>query len=1346
MIDNQHRPKVSVCMPSYNHDQFIGEAIASIINQTFTDWELVISDDASPDNSVEIMRSYQQQYPDKIRIIENTENGGPSINGNRAINAACGEYLAYLCSDDRMKPERLQTQVDYLDSHQDVGIVFTDVGVINQEGIDLNVDTLFSKSIDELWWQLLGGNFLNAPSAMLRRSLYQDIGDHNPGLLYVQDFDYWLRTLDKYKIDRLPQKLTEYRQHGSNLSMPDEEDSLPYAGTYETVFVILRAIKRYDVLLKDKPLSVSEIIDKKYELARRAKRAEQNFLSSFKYSLEMYYLLALDILELDETQVQARQMLQEVYKALGDHRRAHGGRSISMKEYRYEGGVLDKAKQAHELLGGNLFHWLKTIIDEGKSGHLSEREKDDVYCLAIEFVIKELQTRTTITGQESLSCPYGKIDEFANALSERLLRNPEFNKGRELLLKLKKMEETYLYREWIAMHQIREIDGQLFAERMMLQWKVQPVFHLVLFVFAGEQHLLADTIDSLSGQMYAQWQFSVISDVPSPDVMFEDFPNLQWLHIATQGNPYDVLNEVVQQSSADWVSVIQPGAMFQAQTLIRFGDYINLHPECLYFYADEDTVDDQGNRQNPQFKPDFNLDLLRSEFYIGTFAVINREAVNFLGGFQATPDMENYDMAFKFFERYGQKVFCHIADVLYHAPEHALRRQDYAVKKVIVENHLLRSAIAAEVVEGYLPGTHHVNYFHETQPLVSIIIPTRDKIELFKPCIESLMSRTDYPNVELIVVNNQSKDPDILDYFAALPGLYPGQAKVLDYPHDFNYAAISNLAVENSAGEFIVFLNNDTEVIQGHWLDRMLAFGMRADVGIVGARLTLPESAVVQHVGVVLGMTGVADHPYSGVLDLRMPGHMGRALLDQNYSAVTAGCMLVKKSLYLHVAGMDEDKFPILFNDVDLCLKVNELGYRTVWTPTVTLVHHLSASLNTESDEIVNQARRKLNKRSQDELFLKWRHIIANDPAYNRNLSLIWKDCRVDVSLPVNWDVNFHERERLLGLPLPGGAGDYRIILPLDALSKAGKAQGEYVRLHGGKSRPLTVSEAERLAPDSLIVQSAINHVELEFISALRRLKPELFIVFSLDDLITAIPEKSSAHLNFMKNYRDAKQRLRKVLQYCDRLVVSTEPLAEFCQDMIDDIKILPNCLSKETWSQLSSLRGQGEKPRVGWAGAQQHQGDLEIILEVVKETADEIDWIFMGMCPPEIEHLVKEYRGYVSFDEYPQQLASMNLDLAIAPLENCQFNDAKSNLRLLEYGALGWPVICSDVIPYQTQNPPVIRVENTKNAWLNAIRDSLADVEQSYQQGDQLKQWVLDNFMLEDRLDPWLTAFSRGK
>lgn len=904
------------------------------------------------------------------------------------------------------------------------------------------------------------------------------------------------------------------------------------------------------------------------------------------------------------------------------------------------------------------------------------------------------------------------------------------------------------YQQWIRNHALQEIDGQLYAERLLTKWQTHPVFNLIMKVRRGQEVLLADTLDSLSMQMYAGWRLTVVADFPSPDTLFEQVENLQWIQSGAEADDWvDIANEAARNSSADWVALVPPGIRFEPHFFISCGDYINIRPEWRFIYTDEDSLNRENDRLDPKFKPDFNLDMLRSTFYLGEGCLIRKDVFEAIGGVNRLPGAENYDLALRVLDHCGEESIGHIAEVLYHVPlSHAMSAAVEGNGRSAVTAHLARRGIHARVTEGYLPGTNRVEYLHSAEPSVAIIIPTRDKLEFLQPCVEGVLKKTSYGNFRILVMDNQSSDPDVIDYFHELPRLHGEKVRVIPYDHEFNYAAICNRAAAETDADYLLFLNNDTQVLHEEWLSRMMSHAQRPEVGMVGARLVFPETGKVQHVGVVLGLEGVAEHPYAGLLDLKEPGYMGRAQIDQNFSAVTGACQLVRRSVYEAVQGMDEEKFKVSYNDIDLCLKVVEAGYKIVWTPYATLVHHGSVTQKSELIDLEKQAAGARRFKGEREAVLdKWLPRLASDPAYNRHLSLAVPDFRVESSVVLNWDTNFHDRPRIFGIPLHGGSGDYRITQPFSALSQNGLAQCEYIRLGRQESRILTVPELARLAPDTLVVHAILDDIQTAALERFARFNRDVLKVYMLDDLITQVPEKNSFYRTFMRSYRDAKPRLRRALSFCDRLVVSTQPLADLCEGMVSDIRVIPNRLRRAPWESLTSARRAGKKPRVGWAGAQQHQGDLELIEPVVKALSAEVEWVFMGMMIPEIKPYVAEYHDFVPIGEYPEKLASLNLDLALAPLEINQFNEAKSNLRLLEYGILGWPVICTDVYPYRTNDAPVTRVPNEPDAWIEAVRAHLADLDGTAAKGDALRQWVLRHYILEDHLDEWLNALVRS-
>jgi glycosyltransferase involved in cell wall biosynthesis len=285
----------------------------------------------------------------------------------------------------------------------------------------------------------------------------------------------------------------------------------------------------------------------------------------------------------------------------------------------------------------------------------------------------------------------------------------------------------------------------------------------------------------------------------------------------------------------------------------------------------------------------------------------------------------------------------------------------------------------------------------------------------------------------------------------------------------------------------------------------------------------------------------------------------------------------------------------------------------------------------------------------------------------------------------------------------------------------------------------LSEPELFRFEPDAIVMQRQVEWSQIDLVERYVRHSPA-FRVFELDDLLTNVPVKSSRKKDFVQK-KDLHQRFRKAVSLCHRFVVSTEFLAEEYKGYTDEVIAVPNYLERARWGHFNPSRRQDHKLRVGWAGSVTHDGDLMEIIDVVRATADEVDWVFFGMCPEELRPLIKEFHPPVPLDDYPAKLASLNLDLAVAPLEDVPFNHAKSHLRLLEYGVLGFPVICTDITPYRGAYP-VTRVPNRYKDWVEAIRAHVADPDELARRGDALREHIVANWMLEDHLDVWLKAW----
>lgn len=853
-------------------------------------------------------------------------------------------------------------------------------------------------------------------------------------------------------------------------------------------------------------------------------------------------------------------------------------------------------------------------------------------------------------------------------------------------------------------------------------------FH-VLVAGTGDAEQLERTLQSLASQSLPAQAITVLGE---PGIALPDHIRMHPLRAGWA----ETCNDVVAASTAEWILPLEAGDVLSDDALLLLADQSAANPDLSCCYADEDSWLPEGP-VDPIFKPDVNLDLLRSYPYMGRMLAMRRQPLLAIGGLQPQVGaMAAYAHVFRCIEQFGLNTIGHVAEPILHAslPYGAwLAAPDTApLVRQALAAHLQRLGVAHEIHPGVLAGSHRVVYLHQRQPPVSIIIPTRDQLPMLNGLIDSLIAKTSYRNYELLIVDNDSRDPAACAYLDGIERLNNPQLRVLRWPHPFNYSAINNFAAAQARGEYLILLNNDTAVLHADWIEALLNHAQRPEVGIVGAKLHFPDGRI-QHGGVLLGMNGPADHPYVGEA-MDAPGYMHRLQVDQNYTAVTAACMMIRKSVYEEVGGLDERDFKVSYNDVDFCLRTQQAGYLTVWTPHAKLMHesNVSQKVSEKTARAANVAR---FKGEQATMYRKWLPLLARDPAYNRNLSLAPPGFDLDPIRAAAW-------QPLAQPALPRmfciaadetGCGHYRVMQPYLSMEREGLAEGMIASAH------LPPVMLERFAPTSLVLQRQYTDGQLETMRGYREFS-RAFKVYELDDYMPNVPLKSVHRAHMPK---DIMKSLRKAVALTDRFVVSTEPLAEAFADLHDDIRVVPNRLPVNWWEGLRGERRKGAKPRVGWGGGSSHRGDLELIADVVRDLADEVEWVFFGMCPEKLRPYVHEFHNGVPIGQYPAALAALDLDLALAPLEDNLFNACKSNLRLLEYGACGFPVICSDIVCYRG-DLPVTRVRNNRyKEWVDAIRMHTSDLEATAKMGDALREVVCRDWMLTgSNLAAWRDAW----
>ncbi|MFK3791314.1 glycosyltransferase [Pseudomonas piscis] len=872
------------------------------------------------------------------------------------------------------------------------------------------------------------------------------------------------------------------------------------------------------------------------------------------------------------------------------------------------------------------------------------------------------------------------------------------------------------YRLWLAARRFSEAEQRLMPQRIA-SWPRQVNLVPVVIDSTGDAQALRLTLGSLEEQLYPPQAVLVLSP--------GDYQSTgRTLYQPLQSSWVEQLNLLLPQlDGCDWFYLLEAGDRLQESALLVLAERIANTPAMLCAYSDEGALR-EGESTEPVFKPDFNLDLMRCYPYVGRALAFSLERFLAEDGFDPRRgELAPQDLLWRLVENAGPQTIEHIAEIQLEA---GLSFAQWLSSPRVIESseglvaaHLQRIGVEYRIRHDDLPLLNRIDYLHGARPLVSIIITCGDCLPVLQQCVESLIEQTAYNHYEILLVDAGSQDPAMADWLAAMAQLGGALLRVLDGAEACSQTALINSVAAQARGDYLLLLSNSARICSGDWLDELLNQAQRPEVGVVGARLLAFDGSIL-HAGQILGLAGPLGSPFVGEA-LGVRGYMQRLQVVQNWSAVSADCLMVRKEVFDDLGGLDEQDFTGSLGAADLCLRVDRNGYLVVWTPHATLM--LGAA------QVPGQ---QASEADQEAFYRRWLPKIARDPAYNPALSLGFSSFSLEPPLRNNWNP-FCSRSLplVLGLPVNSSAvGHYRVLSPLKALEEAGRIVARVAY-----ESPTSV-EIERLSPNSIVLQGRYSDGAASDILRMKKYSDALRI-FELDDYVVNAPKKNSHARNKPANI---EQMLRDGIALCDRVVVTTQPLADLLSNMHSDIRIVPNMLSPEPWARLTSQRGTSSRPRVGWGGGTSHTGDLEVIAQVVRELANEVEWVFFGMCPEGLRPYVHEFHPAIGLQEYPFKLASLNLDLALAPLEFHIFNDCKSNLRLLEYGACGYPVICTDTEAYRGFLPCTKVRSNSTQEWLQAIRMHLADPVASYRMGDELREAVHRDFMLgSDNLQHWM-------
>ena len=551
------------------------------------------------------------------------------------------------------------------------------------------------------------------------------------------------------------------------------------------------------------------------------------------------------------------------------------------------------------------------------------------------------------------------------------------------------------YESWIQKYELSKVLPSNAALQQIEQFTFKPLISIVCPVYNTKPEWLIACVESVINQYYSNWELILVDDASSNQAHFDVIERyvdsgtrIHAIFLDENSHISAATNAGIKQASGEYIVFLDHDDALADSALFEICRVINTNPSAKIIYSDEDLMSEDGERVVPHFKSDWNPELLRAHNYITHLCCYESGLLTELGGMRLGYEgAQDYDLILRASVVVDASEIVHIPKVLYHwrmvegSTALSAGAKSYATKAGLkaLQDYIAVNQIQAKVVHSGRDNFYEVQYSLPLElPKVSIIIPTRDGMEVLRPCIESLISETVYDNYEVVILDNGSENDETLRYLDALSE--KSNFKIVRDEGIFNYSRINNVAVTYAVGELICLLNNDIEIVDENWLTEMVSIAIRKEVGCVGAKLLYPDGTL-QHAGVILGLGGYAAHSHRGLAG-DASGYFCRAQLRQQLSAVTGACLLIKRDVFDEAGGLDE-AFQVAYNDVDFCLRVQALGYQNIYTPFASLIHHESKTRGEDTSI------EKTTRFDQEKALLleRWSGVINNDPFYNLNLT-----------------------------------------------------------------------------------------------------------------------------------------------------------------------------------------------------------------------------------------------------------------------------------------------------------------------------------------------------------------------
>ena len=555
------------------------------------------------------------------------------------------------------------------------------------------------------------------------------------------------------------------------------------------------------------------------------------------------------------------------------------------------------------------------------------------------------------------------------------------------------------YKIWMEKNNLKPEDIELQKQN---NFKISPKISIVVPMYNTNEIFFKELVESLEKQTYLNWELCLAdgSETQNDELRkyYENNSKIKYKFLNANRGISENTNEAIAMATGEYIGFLDHDDLLSQDALFEIVKSINEDENTDFIYSDEDKIDQEYERFEPYFKPDYSPETLLSNNYITHFVVVKRELINEVGNLNSEFNgAQDFDFVLRATNK--AKKVVHISKILYHWRVHrdstanVADAKPYAYEAGIkaAKAHMERIGSKGVVEDGQdVPGIYKVKFEIKGNPKVSILIPNKDNVGLLKTCIDSILKLTTYSNYEIVIIENNSQKKETLEYYNEISK--NEKVRIINSGiKEFNYSQIINFGVSNVDGEFILQLNNDTKVLNPEWLELMVGYAQNKEIGAVGARLYY-EDKTIQHAGILIGLSGIAGNMLVN-LPYGKHAYFGREAATRNVAAVTGACMLCRRELYEEVGFMDEENFKVAFNDVDFCLKLLEKGYRNIYNPYVELIHYESKS---RGYEYTKEQEERFNKESEN-FRLKWKKYIDYDPYYNINFTR--STCNYDIDI-----------------------------------------------------------------------------------------------------------------------------------------------------------------------------------------------------------------------------------------------------------------------------------------------------------------------------------------------------------